>query len=927
MALSLAACGGSDDVAVDLTPFNQADIDAAVNTVTVELTAVNDELTAANIELTSAKGELTTVNVDLEADLDAAIDTIIAIDNTDAASEQEAFDGGVAAAEQAIVDNINTAIGTEFDVDTEADVLITALVESNDDVVFDAGAASRDDEVAALEADLGIANDTITAIDNTDAATEADAFDDGAASRDDEVADLQAQIDNLLAADAALDARTLDADGETFTATDTADYDIIVSGTTADGDDLTATVTGAGTGTLSFTFADGDDTVTLTATDLSSYSAIVISGGTVDLSAVTLADGVDITINSGVVMTAAQFLAADSVTTSGDGTLDIIVSSAAEAAAVVAASAKITGVTAANLTLTNAEGSSATDAEILEQEGLADVAVTIAAASVDPVGSVVAAVDLVEDEQVLVDDANDALADDLLAAQLAEAQATLDLVNNELVVEAIDDADAITFIGEAIADTESDALADVAELYDGPVTSGEVLDAGLGLAITTAVTALDGAIVPALTLVDGRITDSDAILSAYISDQRDENALAIETAETALNDATDALDGTLLITRGEAVTAAQLVLDGKIEVEVAAGNAAIDAAIVAQAIINITDAEAILSADGEFDIDADADPGFAAVQLFVEDEDGVLSLNDQVVTVNADNSDDYDITYDVGEAAVTVTASFIDDLLVAHQASLDAVADTTAALGDLFESEVLFDAAVTAAAEDADLEFVDADAAVDAYTAYQGAGEALALANEVSDALEAAVANYDALIALEDNILDLEAAVVEADTAVVVGADETDLDAAIAAVENLLDDADAPGLNFVYDDGVDASNDYVYAADLAGENIIGGDFLDIIDFGAGYVFTTVAADANVVEDAVGDANVLEVLLQQNSDVDGLPTTVSVWIETSAADGSASTTAEADFTITNADGDLSLADLDLSVDGLIITGLYDTGLIA
>ena len=58
---------------------------------------------------------------------------------------------------------------------------------------------------------------------------------------------------------------------------------------------------------------------------------------------------------------------------------------------------------------------------------------------------------------------------------------------------------------------------------------------------------------------------------------------------------------------------------------------------------------------------------------------------------------------------------------------------------------------------------------------------------------------------------------------------------------------DAPGLNFVYDDGVGASNDYVYAADLAGENIIGGDFLDIIDFGAGYVFTTVAADANVVK--------------------------------------------------------------------------------
>ena len=85
----------------------------------------------------------------------------------------------------------------------------------------------------------------------------------------------------------------------------------------------------------------------------------------------------------------------------------------------------------------------------------------------------------------------------------------------------------------------------------------------------------------------------------------------------------------------------------------------------------------------------------------------------------------------------------------------------------------------------------------------------------------------------------------------------------------------------------------------------------------------------MVADAVGDANVLEVLLQQNSDEDGLPTSVSVWIEVAAADGSSSTTAAANFTLTNAvvDGDLSLADdLDLSVDGLIITGLYDTGLI-
>ena len=889
-----------------------------MNTVTVELTAVNDGLTAANTELTSANGELTTVNVGLEADLDAANDTIIAIDNTDAASEQEAFDGGVAAAEQAIVDTINTAIGTEFDVDTEADVLITALVESNDDVVFDAGAASRDDEVAALEADLGIANDTITAIDNTDAASEQEAFDDGAASRQSEVDDLQAQIDNLLAADAALDARTLDADGETFTATDTADYDIIVSGTTADpdGDDFTATVTGAGTGTLSFTFADGDDTVTLTATDLSSYSAIVISGGTVDLSAVTLADGVDITINSGVVMTAAQFLAADFVTTSGDGTLDIIVSSTAEAAAVVAASAKITGVTAANLTFRNAEGSSATDAEILEQEGLADVAVTIAAASVDPVGTVVAAVDLVEDEQVLVDAENDALADAFSAAQLAEAQATLDAASNELVAaQLLDGEDAA--IADEIADTDTDAVADIAVV-------GAAIDAALDLALDDAVLTLN---VLAGTNVE---VDSAALTAAKISDARDAADALVSDAEIQLATDTEALNEAhgLAIGRYDSFLNTQAATTAAGEAELEANAANDEAVLVAGAIIALDTAAATIEVvegdDGNITnvtVDADGAAEDAdAVNLFAVDDEGVASLNTDNVTVDAADASSYVIGTGDG---VTVTASFIDDVLATFQSGLDA----QAAVADAVEAEVaalaLLGAAVGAAADATEEQVLDV-AELDAYITAVGDLDA---ANTAHDALETAIANYETVSGIDAGITALELAAEDAQAAV-DGADVTDLNAAVAAVENALDDQVAPGLNFVYDDGVGASNDYVYASDLAGENIIGGDFLDIIDFGAGYVFTTVAADANVVEDAVGDANVLEVLLQQNSDEDGLPTSVSVWIEVAAADGSSSTTAAANFTLTNAvvDGDLSLADLDLSVDGLIITGLYDTGLI-
>jgi hypothetical protein len=140
-------------------------------------------------------------------------------------------------------------------------------------------------------------------------------------------------------------------------------------------------------------------------------------------------------------------------------------------------------------------------------------------------------------------------------------------------------------------------------------------------------------------------------------------------------------------------------------------------------------------------------------------------------------------------------------------------------------------------------------------------------------------------------------------------------------------DDEAPGLNVNLDNDYAAGNDYELAANIGGDievDTVAG--LDFVDFGDGYTFTTVAADAVGDTDAVGDAAVLEVLLQQQSDDDGLTAGVSVWIEAAAADGSSSATGAADFTINNADGDLALADLDLSVDGLIITGLYDAGLI-
>ena len=450
---------------------------------------------------------------------------------------------------------------------------------------------------------------------------------------------------------------------------------------------------------------------------------------------------------------------------------------------------------------------------------------------------------------------------------------------------------------------------------------GAAIDAALDLALDDAVLTLN---VLAGTNVE---VDSAALTAAKISDARDAADVLVSDSEIQLTTDTEALNEAhgLAIGRYDSFlnTQAATTAAGKAELE---ANAANDEAVLVAGAIIAPDTAAATIKVAEFEgnitnvtVDADgaevADAG--AVTLFAVDDEGVASLNTDNVTVDAADASSYVIGTGDG---VTVTASFIDDVLATFQSELDA----QAAVADAVEAEVaalaLLGAAVGAAADATEEQVLDV-AELDAYITAVGF---LDVANTAHDALEAAIAYYETVSGIDAGITALELAAEDAQAAV-DGADVTDLNAAVAAVENALDDAEAPGLNFVYDDGVDASNDYVYAADLAGENIIGGDFLDIIDFGAGYVFTTVAADANVVEDAVGDANVLEVLLQQNSDVDGLPTTVSVWIETSAADGSASTTAEADFTITNADGDLSLADLDLSVDGLIITGLYDTGL--
>ena len=73
MAVSLAACGGSDDVVVDLSPFTQAELDAAVDAAVaaVDITADNQAL----IDAAVAAVDITTVNQALIDAAVAAVDT------------------------------------------------------------------------------------------------------------------------------------------------------------------------------------------------------------------------------------------------------------------------------------------------------------------------------------------------------------------------------------------------------------------------------------------------------------------------------------------------------------------------------------------------------------------------------------------------------------------------------------------------------------------------------------------------------------------------------------------------------------------------------------------------------------------------------------------------------------------------------------
>ena len=313
---------------------------------------------------------------------------------------------------------------------------------------------------------------------------------------------------------------------------------------------------------------------------------------------------------------------------------------------------------------------------------------------------------------------------------------------------------------------------------------GAAIDAALDLALDDAVLTLN---VLAGTNVE---VDSAALTAAKISDARDAADALVSDAEIQLATDTEALNEAhgLAIGRYDSFLNTQAATTAAGEAELEANAANDEAVLVAGAIIALDTAAATIEVvegdDGNITnvtVDADGAAEDAdAVNLFAVDDEGVASLNTDNVTVDAADASSYVIGTGDG---VTVTASFIDDVLATFQSELDA----QAAVADAVEAEVaalaLLGAAVGAAADATEEQVLDV-AELDAYITAVGDLDA---ANTAHDALETAIANYETVSGIDAGITALELAAEDAQAAV-DGADVTDLNAAVAAVENALDD-------------------------------------------------------------------------------------------------------------------------------------------
>lgn len=481
---------------------------------------------------------------------------------------------------------------------------------------------------------------------------------------------------------------------------------------------------------------------------------------------------------------------------------------------------------------------------------------------------------------------------EFVKAEAADADGNND---GELTAEDVtetDVADAHGVTATALVDT-----ADVNDSIDEDGTTFNGLsDAAQDARIATAQTDLDEAIATAQDAVDTSAEDLEAGVTSLAEEAQD-NATALE----ASLDAQDAQD-----------TATD-------EVYAAAGAVATEDNITASGTVEVQDSTAATPAVGQVEVT----DGTELTDVTAVDS-GEVSFTDAVSLNQAGTAYTVDLSGD-GTVTTSISKSYLDSVLGAAQADVDAAADVTSAenalassMVDVLEaqdsefdgSDATFDSLVTNNAidvsdngagtdEEVTLDYSVAEdndggatatgaADVDTY-----AGNLATLADKQSDKADfgEALTDWQGTEDLVDQLASLNSDLSDLNDAV------TD---ALASIEND-EDADPAGLGISLLEGADnfTTEDDVYLfaeseGDQAGLSGFGDSGEDQIYFGEG--FSLVALGDNDISDNVGDINAQEIFWEQEG------SNVNLYVEAETFGGNSAGDADVtQVTLTGVDG--------------------------
>jgi len=649
-----------------------------------------------------------------------------------------------------------------------------------------------------------------------------------------------------------------------------------VASPTTGADTFALTIDASGTGTVTFAFADSDDVVAVTGA-IDGFTTVAVRFGTVDLTGATLDDSVEVvTVSSGVIMTAAQFLALPGGVEGGsaDSSVQIEISTAAEAEAVIAAIANLGGTLDASMVeFVAADGSALTQNALTALNTALDDAMV----------------------QYAVDNALPAALDALEAAEAAVA------AHEEVVAQLLEAAFENSFVEGAATDQDN----------DNDVEADDVITADIGEANDAAASEFVGTGKP-IDLANGAAFNqlTDAQQDSLIALATTNLQTAIDTAETALATATDALEYQV----AELIEAAEAALEAK--------NAADDA----------FNAAVLDTAAADAAVDAVISGGLGTITVGAQDYEYVDLNNNVTISVIAQdpNTNTWGVVSAISATladgvytittGVTVRAEELDALVAALNAEVAALEAQTAA-------NTALDSAVNAAlvAQDAtnpswsyttgisndEIAYGDTD-----ITAYVTAVDALEEAETaLADFLED-VAAWEETDALADQLAVLTAtgtALADAVTAAEAAIEETIED---GGLEIELFEAVGGVVDFIRGNLFTA--DGLYRYDPADSDPTGqlGDTITVQGFGGGGVdrmyfgddsFTLVEmTEDESTADSLGSATALEIFAQEvENGLNAQQTDVVLYVENIATAGNGTTTSDMTVIVLE---DVTLADL-------------------